>query len=160
MVALTNSPSNHSNNVPIIGNLTWQRTSAVTESSKISKDFLPIIKFAAYPVQASLPNSPPAHMKLDVSRVKFAPSRVARSWVWHVAWSTIGTSTSFWVAWYGATLENSFRPQPVTQHLIPVTTELGIQAVVIVGNWEWFWISNLFTIDVRLLSLPVPMLPA
>ena len=87
------------------------------------------------PVQASLPASPPAQTKLLKSSWKFCPSLVARSWFWQFAWSTIGTSTSFWIAWYAPLAVKSFRPHPPTQQRIPVIKLLGRQTVEIVGNY-------------------------
>jgi len=74
-------------------------------------------KVAKLTVHASFPISPPAHMKLFLSRLKAGPSRVPLRMASHLSTSTSGTSTSLIIFWYWPSGSNLFFPQPVTQHL-------------------------------------------
>lgn len=99
------------------------------------------------------PLSPPAHIKLFVSRMKFDPNFVVRSVFWHVVWSTKGTSTWVCIEFPEAPDWKAVAPQPDTQQRSPVIWVLERQPVVIVGSWP-SWTAEL-TLRIAMLLLKV-----
>lgn len=76
---LTDAPSNETDDVPFSSNWADKRTTAIASARICGTKLLQFEHFQFAKAFAPFPVSPPAHIKLYVSRTKFDPNFVVRS---------------------------------------------------------------------------------